>query len=147
MWYWIALLVGYSLIMGWGFAHGEVPPAKRLCFISGVWMIGGLAISLGTIVAVLGYLIPSYYGWGLVPILTMCAMVMGFYALSVQVLLDKCDRITDDYYRKLRRERKREEERTTFMRKREEERKREAVRQELIRAKDDPAFIAYVFEE
>ena len=122
--------------MGWGLAKDEVPEAKRLAFASGVWMIIGLAISLSTIVTILDKLQSQTYGWDLLAILSMVVLVMGGYGLSVQWLFDKSERITDDYYRRLRREQRREDERV-----------REAVRQELIRAKDDPAFIAYVFEE
>ena len=136
MWYWIAFIVGYSLVMGWGLAKGEVPEAKPLSFIAGVWMIIGLAISLSTIVTILDKLQSQTYGWDLLPILSMVVLVMGGYCLSVQVLMDKSESITYNYYSRLRREQRRED-----------ERQREAVRQELIRAKDDPAFIAYVFEE
>ena len=109
MWYWIAFIVGYSLVMGWGLAKGEVPEAKRLAFASGVWMIIGLAISLSTIVAVLGKLTPSYYGWGLLPILSMVVLVMAGYGLSVQWLFDETERITYNYYSRLRREQRRED--------------------------------------
>lgn len=109
MWFWIALIVAYSLLMGLCLARGKVPEARRLFFIAGVWTVGGVAISLSTIVTILGKLQPQTYGWDLLPLLSMVAMVMGCYGLSVQWLFDKSDRITYGYYSRLRREQRRED--------------------------------------
>ena len=109
MWYWIAFIVGYSLLMGWGLAKGEIPEAKRLAFASGVWMIIGLAISLGTIVAILDRLQPQTYGSDLFILLSMVVLVMTGYGLSVQWLFDETERITYNYYSRLRREQRRED--------------------------------------
>ena len=109
MWYFIASVVVYSLLMGWGLAKGEVPEARRWSFFAGAWLIGGLAISLCTIVVVTGELQPQAWGWDLLPIMSMWVMVMGFYGLSVQWLFEKSERITFGYLSRLRREQRRED--------------------------------------
>ena len=140
MWFYIGIVL-LSVVSGFGVARdSNYPKARPIWFVAGFFPFIGLVVSIHLAVILTDRLYPNDLGlapWVIMAVAFCCPSLIAVALFTIAENKQKQER-----HKRWARAYKIKREHDLEI-----ERQREAVRQELIRAKDDPAFIAYVFEE
>ena len=140
MWFYFAVVI-LSIVSGFEVARdSNYPKARPFWFVAGFFPFIGIVVSIHLGVILTDRLYPNDLGlapWVIMAVAFCCPSLIAVALFTIAENKQKQER-----HKRWARAYKIKREHDLEI-----ERQREAVRQDLIRAKDDPAFIAYVFEE